>query len=113
MKKLILIIALAGAPFYAGCPVTTPATKTAEYKTLASVGLSAQAGMDTAAQLLKAGTISVAKFQTVASFYDNNFQPVYKLAVTIARSDLTLIANPDVVAVSSQLATLVAQLTAK
>jgi hypothetical protein len=113
MKALLLALLLAVTPIaFTGCQQTA-ATQTATYKTLATVGQTAQAGIDTAAQLLKAGKITVAQYQGVAAFYDTKFQPVFRLAVVAAQSDLSSVASPDVLELAAQLALLVANLTAK
>ena len=116
MKKLFLILALAFATPLAlvqtGCS-TAPSTRTTEVTTLKIVGGTAKTGMDAATQLLKQGTITVAQWQHVAAFYDNQFQPTFALAVAAAQSDLSSVASPDLIALAGQFATLVAQLTTK
>jgi hypothetical protein len=93
-----------------GC-TNTPTTQATKYKTLASVGLAAQGAMDSAAQLLKAGKLTVPQFQKIAAFYDTKFQPAFALARTAAQSDLSSLASPDVTALLAQLTVLLAELS--
>jgi hypothetical protein len=95
---------------FVGCQNTTT-TQATKYKTLASVGLAAQGAMDSAAQLLKAGKLTVPQFQKVAAFYDTKFQPAFALARTAAQSDLSSLASPDVTALLAQLTVLIAELS--
>ncbi len=110
MKKYIVSILLAG--FVAAFPViqtgcqTAPSARVVEVQTLKAVGASAKAAIDASAQLLKQG-------QKIAAFYDTKFQPAFNLAVAAASSDLSSVASPDLINLATQLANLVAQLTAK
>ncbi len=111
----LLILALTvGLCFAPGCAsISAPSARVVEAKTLASVGATAKAGIDTAAQLLAKGQITVAQYQKVAAFYDNQWQPAFKLAVAATHSDLSSLASPDLASLAVQFATLVAQLTSK
>ena len=115
-NKILLILALATATPLALVQTScqqAPSARTVEYQTLAIVGQTAKSGMDAATQLLKQGSISVAQWQRVATFYDTQFQPTYAVAVAAAKSDLSSVASPDLLALGTQLASLVAQLTTK
>lgn len=81
-------------------------------QTLKIIGQTAKSSMDASTQLLKQGSITVAQWQRIADFYDQKFQPTYSLAVAASRSDLSTIASPDLLALATQFASLVAQLTA-
>lgn len=116
MKKTGIQLALLGLVIIAAPIVETACTQTAstqqvEYKTLATVGLTAKTAMDAASSLLAQKKITVAQYQTIASFYDTKFQPAYKVAVQAARSDLSTIASPDVANLAIKLASLVTTLT--
>lgn len=111
MKRIILAAALLLAPVaYQGCS-TAPSARVVEATTLGVVGQTAKAAIDTASQLLKDGKITVAQYQTVASFYDTKFQPAYNVALTAVQSNLSSIASPDLVTLAAQVGALVAQLT--
>lgn len=114
MKKLILVICLAVVPltFTPACS-TAPNARVVEVKTLAALGTTAKAGMDTTAKLLASGKITVAQYQKVATFFDSQWQPAFTLAVAAVHSDLSSLASPDLAALAVQFATLVAQLTTK
>lgn len=94
-----------------GCS-TAPDARTQAYQTLGILGQTAKASMDASTQLLKQGSIAVAQWQQIASFYDTKWQPTYAVAVVTAKSDLSTVASPDVLALAAQFAALVAQLTA-
>lgn len=118
MKKHILLFAALWCGFFSlpvlqtGC--STPVDQRVQtVQTLKIVGQSAKATVDSAAQLLAQGSISVESWNKIASVYDNNFQPTYALAVAAARSDLSTPASPDLIGIAAQLAALVAQLTSK
>lgn len=84
-----------------------------QVQTLKVLGTTAKAGMDSATELLKRGQITVAEWQRVALFYDTKWQPAFTVAVGAAKADLSTLASPDLVALASELANLVAQLTTK
>lgn len=112
MKKFLslLLLAVLGVflvPSFTACS-TAPDQRTVAAQTLGVVGSSAKAGMDSATQLLKQGTITVAQWQKIADFYDLKFQPAYNLALAAVKSDLSSIAAPDVTALSLQFLALVA-----
>lgn len=117
MKKLASILFLSLVIIFAQCGVagckTSPTERTQTVTTLKIVGTSAKASIDAAASLLRDGKITVTQWQKVSSFYDTKFQPAFNLAVATAHSDLSTSASPDLIALASQLAGLVAQFTAK
>lgn len=114
MKRLLLILSLitCAVAIPSGCS-TPPADRVTTVQTLETIGASAKAGMDTATQFLKSGTITVAQWQAVATFYDQTFQPAYGLAVIAVQADLSSIASPDILSLSVQFLNLVSQLTSK
>ncbi len=109
---LIFSLLMGPAMVFTGC-ANTPSTQSAKYKTLASVGYAAQAAMDSTTELLKAGKITVAQFQGVALAYDGTFQPAFRLAVNLAKADLSSEASPDIVALLAEFTGYVAQLSSK
>ena len=111
--KIILIVALTFSPLVqTGCQ-NPPSERVVAVQTLAAIGMTAKASLDEAARLLARGEITVDQWSKVARFYDQTFAPAYTLAVASVKADLSSIASPDLVGLAAQLATLVAQLTAK
>lgn len=85
----------------------SPSSQVAEYQTLKAVGHIAEAAVATTAQLYGGGQITSDQARRITEFYDGKFQPVYRLAVTAAGSNLNSPASPDVAALAGQLANLV------
>lgn len=111
MKKLLLIIALAGPALVAPIACTTPpSARVAEVQTLKSVGQSAEAAVGLSAQLYQAGTITAAQARQVLDFYNLKFQPSFRLAVSAVNANLDTLASPAVIALANQLAALVVSL---
>lgn len=106
---LFLGVFVAPVVTFTGCS-SAPSQRTTEVVTLKVIGATADAGMTTAAQMLKAGQISVVQFQKVAEFYDMKFQPAYRLAVQSVQYNLDSVSSPDLVLLASQLGELVLQL---
>jgi hypothetical protein len=109
---LLHLAALAGVLALPGC-ATAPAARTEAATTLRIVGLTAKAGIDSAALLFRDGKITSAQWAAIAGFYDLKFQPAFELAVATARADLASPASPELIALAAQFAALVAELTAK
>lgn len=115
-SKLLYIIALAS--FAVAVPLATtgcqsaPSERTQAVQTLKILGQSAKTSMDGATQLLKQGSITVEKWQTIANFFDTKWQPAYTFAVASAQSDLSTVGSPDLIGLAANFAALVAQLTA-
>jgi len=113
IRFLTLAIALGILPAtFSGCN-STPSQRVVQVQTLTAVGTAAKTSMQAATSMLKQGQITVAQWQVIANAYDLKFQPAFAIAVSAARSDLSSVASPDLIALAGQLATLVAQLTAK
>jgi hypothetical protein len=117
MRKLSAALFLSLVIIFAQCAVTgcktSPTERTQTVTTLKIVGTSAKASIDAAASLLRDGKISVSQWQSISSVYDTKFQPAFNLAAATAHSDLSSAASPDLIALASQLATLIAQFTTK
>lgn len=113
MKKLLPVLAalcafVLAAPFLAlsgGC--AAPSARVAQVQTLKGVGQAAEASVELSAQLYRDGRITPAQARQVADFYDQKFQPAYRLAVAAVNANLDSIASPDVAALASQLSALV------
>jgi len=112
-RLIILSIAVAlGCTHFTACS-TPPSARVAQVQTLRAVGEAAKASMDATTQLLKQGTITLDKWQKVATFYDTKFQPAYTVAVYAANSDLSSVSSPDLTNLLNQLLSLASTLTAK
>lgn len=90
-----------------------PSQRVVQVQSLKAVGLAVDGGMKAAAQLYHNGQITEAQWNKVADFHDNKFLPAFNLAVAAVQSDLSSAASPDVLALATQFANLVAQLTTK
>lgn len=109
MKKLLLLAVLAmTAPAFTGC-TSTSNTQVVEYQTLKAVGQSAEATVALAAHLYEAGAITAAQAKTVADFYDNRFQPAFRLASAAVQANLSSYAPQDLLNLASQLSALLLQ----
>lgn len=95
-----------------GCQTGSTA-QAVEVTTLKVLHTSVDAAMATGAQALKDGKITVAQWQTVATFYDQTFQPAFNVAVAGANSNINSVASPDLVAMGAKIGALVAQLLPK
>lgn len=114
MKRLIVIICLVFLipVSHSGC-ATTPSTQQVTVTTLKVVGLTAKAGIDSAAILRRDGKITPEQWGQIAYYYDQRLQPAFALAVQIAQADLSKPASPEVLALAAEFAALVAQYTSK
>ena len=106
------IAALFGVLAISGCN-TPPSQRQAAATTLRIVGLTAKAGIDSAALLLRDGKLTPAQWSKVAGFYDLKFQPTYQVAVATARADLNSPADPALLALAAEFSALLAELTKK
>ena len=112
MKTKLLLLAFAlgllapAALSLTGCS-TPPASRTAEVTTLRTLGLAAQGSIDLSAQLYRDGHITAEQARAIAEFYDNTFQPAYRLAAAAVQQNLDTSAPANLVALASQLAALV------
>jgi len=108
----VLGLSLATPLAFTGC-VTPPKTQVVEVQTLKSVGQAAEAALTLSAQLYGDHKITAEQARKVADLYDKQFQPIFRVAVIAAKSDLSTIASPDLINLASQLAALVAQFQTK
>lgn len=111
MKTLLLVLCLVGTlPWMGtGCQ-TTPSERVVQVQTLLAVGQSAEGTVGLSAQLYRDGKITAVQARSVLDFYNNKFQPAYRLAVATAQSNLATLASPDMMNLASQLSALVMQL---
>lgn len=112
--RFLIVPVLVWAGFFSlpvmqtGC--STPAdARHAQYATLKAVGDTADAVVALCAHLYASGTITAAQANQIRSIYDGQFQPAYRLAVLTARSDLSTVASPDLLAIAAQLSSLIVQ----
>lgn len=107
MKRILLAIILACSPvIYTAC--TAPVSeRVAAVHSLKAVGHTAESAVETAAVLYRDGHITEAQLKQVTTFYDDKFQPSYRVAVLAAKSDLSFQAPDQLAALASQLAALV------
>ena len=111
MRRFLFLLCLVlVVPTFHGCS-STPNERTAYVQTLKAVGATAESAVSLSAQLYRDGRITPAQAREVADFYDKKFQPVFRLAVSTAKADISTVASPDLVALASQLASLVTSLT--
>jgi hypothetical protein len=112
MKKnaLLLCLALVMPLAHVGCQ-QAPSERVAVAQTLLAVGHSAEATVGISAQLYRDKKISPKQAADIARFYDTRFLPVFRAAVTAAKSDLSTLASPDVLKLASDLSALLAEAT--
>lgn len=104
------LCAFVAVPAFTGCS-TAPSQRVVAVQSLKAVGQSADASVALSAQLYRDGRITADQARAVMDFYDTKFQPAYRLAVSAVQADLSSIASPDLAALASQLAGLVASFT--
>lgn len=121
MKKLlvsfVLCLCLAGMSVEVVALTTScsipPSQRVVTVQTLKAVGQSAETAVSVSAQLYQSGQITAAQARQVMDFYDNKFQPSYRIAVSAANADLSSVASPDLLTLASQLSNLVSSLQKK
>jgi hypothetical protein len=92
-----------------GCK-TAPSARVVEVQTLKGVGQSAEAAVALSAHLYQSNTITAAQARQVMDFYDNKFQPTFRVAVAAVNANLDSVASPDLISLAAQLSNLVIQL---
>lgn len=107
-----LLMSGAAVMSYTSCTTTTSQQVTT-YQTLKTVGMAADSAMTIAAGLYHNGQVTSEQWQQIADLHDNKFIPAYKLAIQASQSDLSSLASPDLLALSTQLAALVASFQTK
>ncbi len=108
MRKLLpLLLVLSLVPFAPVACKTAPSERVVAVQTLRAVGASAESAVTLSAQLYRDKKITPAQARSVMEFYDQKFQPAFRLAVSAARSNLESIASPDLIALASELSALV------
>jgi hypothetical protein len=115
MKKVLrlaLVFCLVGFGSVAlpGC-ATPPSARVVQVQTLKAVGQTAEAAVALSARLYRDGVITPNQALEIRAFYDERFQPAFRLAAAAAQANLDSIASPDLAALAGQLAALVASYT--
>lgn len=111
LSHLILACALCLAPVInVGCP-TVPNQRVVAVQTLLAVGQTAEVAVELSAQLYKEGTITASQARSVIDLYNGRFLPVFRAAVTAAKSDLSTLASTDLARLASELVALVGSFT--
>ncbi len=117
MKKLIFALSLfLGAVVLTIAPVgcgTPPSARVVQVQTLKAVGQSAEAAVTLTANLYAAKRISDAQARQVKDFYDQKFQPAFRVAVAAVKANLDSLASPDLQSLANQLSNLVASFANK
>lgn len=90
-----------------GCS-TAPSARVVQVQSLKAVGHAAEAAVSLAANLYAGNRITAAQAKQVMEFYDQRFQPAFRLAVAAVNANLDSTASPDLVALATQLSALVA-----
>jgi hypothetical protein len=91
----------------AGC-ASPPSARVVQVQSLKAVGHAAEAAVSLAANLYAAKQITAPQAKQVMEFYDQRFQPAFRLAVAGVNANLDSIASADLVALATQLSALVA-----
>lgn len=108
LSLLIFAAALGALPLaHTGCQ-TAPNARVAQVQTLKAVGHSAEAAIQLTAELLRANRITADQARAAMDFYDQKFQPAYRVAVAAVRANFDSLASPEIVGLAAQLSALVA-----
>ena len=116
MKKFLIYLLISSCAVPLVVTTTGCKTQSSEVKvtqTIEVVGLTAKAGIDTAARLYRSGQITKTQWDVVAAFYNNKFQPAYNLALAVASTGQAGTASPELIELGAQFAKLVSDLTTK
>lgn len=107
MKRITLILCLAlASPLAPIACKTPPSERVQAVTTLKAIGLSVDAAMKVAAQMLKDGKIDGSQWGKIANAHAK-FQDAFRLAVKAVGSDLAL-ASPDLLSLGGDLLAIVA-----
>lgn len=107
VTAVLVAAILAIAASQSGC-VAPPSARVVQVQSLKAVGHSAEAAVSLAANLYATNRITAAQAREVMAFYDQRFQPAFRLAVAAVSANLDSVASPDLVALATQLSSLVA-----
>lgn len=109
MKTILAILCLSFAvvaPILPGCS-TPPSSRVVQVQTLKAVGESAEAAVKLSAQLYQSGTITSVQARAAIDFYNQKFQPAFRLAVATVNANLNSTAAPEIADLATQLSALV------
>jgi parvulin-like peptidyl-prolyl isomerase len=95
------------APSFTGCS-TPPPARVVQVQSLKAVGQSAEAAVTLTANLYAAHQITGTQARQVMDFYDQKFQPAFRVAVAAVNANMDSIASPDLQGLANQLSNLVA-----
>lgn len=109
LTLVLLFFAVVALPVATTSCSTAPSARVVQVQSLKAVGQSADAAVALSAQLYRDGKITAAQARQVLDFYDQKFQPSFRLAVAAVNANLDSIASPDLAALASQLSALVIQ----
>ena len=112
MKRILLLIAMTLAVIAVPVLETScaaPSERVVQVQTLKAVGHTADGAVALSAQLYRDGRITAAQARQVMDFYDQKFQPAFRLAVNAVQANLDSLASPEVANLASQLSALVLQ----
>ncbi len=113
MKKLFLCLALCIAVPLAPVGCSTPqSAQVVEYQTLQGLENTVKAALVLSGHLREGGTITDAQAKQAMDFFDHQWQPAFRLAVSAARTaakdPAAVAAGPDLINLASQFTILVA-----
>lgn len=92
-----------------GCS-SAPSERVVQVQSLKAVGHAAESAVALSAQLYRDGRITAAQARTVLDFYNERFQPVYRVAVSAVNANLDTLASPELLSLAGELSNLVLQL---
>jgi len=111
IKRIVSLLCLAVALVFIPAGLTSckspPSERVAQVQTLKAVGHTADAAVATSAQLYAGKQITAEQARAVNAFYDQRFQPAYRIAVNAVNANLDSIASPELVALAAELSALV------
>ncbi|MCJ7823952.1 MAG: hypothetical protein MUP44_03565 [Anaerolineales bacterium] len=111
IRKLFSVVAIFGLlatlpVIQTGC-TTVPNERVEVVQTLLVAGHAADGAVELSANLYRDGHISADQARSVMDFYDNKWQPAYRIATVVAKSELNSIASPELWALLGELSQLV------
>jgi hypothetical protein len=90
-----------------GCS-TAPNARVAQVQTLKAVGHAAESAIELTRELYRTQRITATQARQAMDFYDQRFQPTYRVAVAAVRANLDSLASPELVGLAAELSALVA-----
>jgi hypothetical protein len=109
---LVVMFVVFSAPLTFTSCSTPPSERHVEVTTLKVLGASVDASMQIAAGMLRNRQITFAQWQEIKGVHEK-FQASYNIAVAAVKSDLSAVAPEDLVAMATNLSTLIQSFHAK